>query len=109
MNKSILEKVNTELKVNNRCALGGLEIKGGDVIWVKYRDHIRRMRYKRITGVCLRTVKKNGGHLCVVRKVIGAVGVEFGFHSLALTVEQVRKVRSKSKRGGRAKLYNLSP
>lgn len=104
MKKGLLSKVDSKVKNIHSCALGVTNLKGGDTVWVQYREHVKQLRYKNITGVCLRSMYKKGDTVCVVRRDIGGIGVEYGFHTLSETVERVRRVRTRMKRGGRSKI-----
>lgn len=96
----VLREVEHKLRGRGVDKLEGLNPKGGDVLWVQYRDHVSSVRYKTFTGICLRVVK---GGMCVLANSIGGVEVTYGFHSLSPNIKEVKKVQS-SNRGGRARI-----
>lgn len=103
----VLDKIRGELKEQRSDSFRGLHICGGDILWVQYRDHIDSVRFKVYQGVCISVVESDGGQVCTLRNIIGGVGVEYKFHSLSKNIRQIKKVRDKTGKGGRVKLYNL--
>ena len=101
--------VNLEKKIRGKEAVHPdvNRIKGGDVVWMQYREKIGSNRFKNFTGVCISKTKRGNDTILVLRNTIGGVGVEYGFHSLSPNIRDIKQVRAKTKRGGRAKRYNL--
>lgn len=106
-----LIKVRSILQGQRADSLKDLNVHGGDVIWIQYRDHINSVRFKTFQGVCISIKQSNkggyGGQLCTLRTLVGGVGVDFCFHSLSKNIRQIKKVM-KSNRSGRVKLYTLN-
>lgn len=103
----VLVKVKSGLKNQSKDILAGLDIRGGDVLWIQYRDHVNSVRYKTFQGTCIAVMKRGLDTVFTLRTIIGGVGVEFRFHSLSKNIRQVKKVRTRAERGGRIKLYTL--
>ena len=99
----VRNSVNTQLK----DVLEGMSLRGGDILWIQYRDQVNSVRYKTFQGTCVRVVRRGLDTVFTLRTMLGGVGVEFRFHSLSKNIRQVKKVRTRAQRGGRAKLYSL--
>ena len=100
---SVLKEVQARLDQGHKDYFKKLSVKGGDLLWVQYRDHMNSVRYKIFQGVCISVVR---GRLCSLESVVGGVKVVFRFNSLSENIRQVKKVRDRSKRGGRVKLFS---
>lgn len=81
--------------------------KGGDTVWIEYRDKAGNQRLKTLTGVCLSNSKKGLDNTIVLRTAIGGVGVEYGFHTLSKNIKNIKLVRKNLRKNGRIKRYDL--
>jgi ribosomal protein L19 len=100
LSKSIVKKIR---EVPEKA----LKLRGGDTVWMEYRDYVDSQRFKTFTGICLGKSKKGFDETVVLRSVVGGVGVEFGFHSLSKNLKKLNVVESATKRGGRIKRNDL--
>ena len=91
----------------NKTVLDVNLIKGGDVLWVEYRDALRSRRYKTFSGKCLSKVKRGDDTVIILRNTIEDIGVEYGFNVKSRNILEIKQVKHHKGKGGRVKRYDL--